>query len=149
MLYSLSIGRVHVLDDKQSLARENRKISCKQAQINCRPAFVFSLMGQTGFRQSLHHLTQCNKKPCQTLRRQVFESMHYKLTWLMQEDKILGCVQIQPLLYGTSKVAFQKKDFHAAAFHLAHCPKESCAQLRRAVLLSIRNKISPKNNPRG
>jgi len=147
MTYHLAISRVHVWGD--GIVRPKNMCDCKEARGGCRPAFVFSALGQIGWRQSLNHLKKCNKRCCQSLRKEVWEGMHEKLSWLMEEDKLLGCVQIQPLLYGAKRVTCQRRDFSLLAHHLAHCPKDSCAQLRRALLLTVRDQIGPLNMPQG
>jgi hypothetical protein len=63
----------------------------------------------------------------------------------MREGSLLGCIQIQPVLYGVSRVILRRKDFSILAHHLANCPKESCAQLRRALLLTIREQVRSQN----
>lgn len=60
----------------------------------------------------------------------------------MAEEALLGCVRVQPALYGRRRVVLQPRDFPALAYHLAHCPRESCAQLRRALLLTVRQELS-------
>jgi len=64
-----------------------------------------------------------------------------KLEWLLTQERLLGCIHVQPALYGSKHVAMQRKDFPVIAQHLARCPKESCAQLRRALLLTVRENI--------
>lgn len=116
---------------------------CKKAQHACMPPFVFSVSGQVEFRAALHHLITCRRRDCQQLRRKVLAGMTKKLRWLFGETVLLGCVHIQPYLFGASKITLDRHNFAAAAQHLAHCPKESCAQLRRAMLLTIREQVSP------
>ncbi|MEX0649734.1 MAG: hypothetical protein WD200_01945 [Candidatus Andersenbacteria bacterium] len=109
------------------------------------PSFVYSVSGQVGFRSALDHLLTCNKKECITLRKDVKQGMHAKLDWLFRERVLLGCVQVQPFLYKTSRAVDlrQQKHFNTVASHLAHCPQESCARLRRSLLLSVRDQVSP------
>lgn len=146
MVYHLSVSRVHVWGDA-SPSNVKSVCDCRQARGGCRPAFVFSVPGQVAFRRSLRHLKKCNKKCCQSLRKNVFVGMHDKLSWLMNEDRLLGCVQIQPVLYGVSRVTLKRKDFSVLAHHLANCPQESCAQLRRALMLTVRQQVGPQNIP--
>jgi hypothetical protein len=143
MAYHLGIGRVHVWSFDGF--RVKSRCNCKQAKGGCRPAFVFSIPGQVGFRTSLNHLKACKKRSCSKLRRKVITSIKTKLDWLWEEGKLLGCVQIQPLLYGSSSVILKKRDFEFVAHHLANCPQESCAQLRRALLLKIRDQVGVRN----
>jgi len=69
--------------------------------------------------------------------------MALKLRWLLAQECLLGCVHIQPSLYGKERVIMQRRDFPLIARHLAFCPKESCAQLRRALLLKVRDEVRP------
>jgi hypothetical protein len=71
--------------------------------------------------------------------------MHTKLRWLFDEGALLGCVHVQPFLYRSQRTVNLKKpqNFAGVAYHLAHCPQEGCARLRRAVLLSVRDYVSP------
>lgn len=139
MSFAFSLGRLNVLSGSPVPVRE--ACSCKEAQKGCAPSFVFSVEGQIQFREALHHLTHCRKQSCRSLRTQVFGGMQRKLRWLMSEEELLGCVRAQPLLYGKSKIVLQRRDFPALAHHLAHCPRESCAQLRRSLLLKIRDEM--------
>jgi|GEM_PF-6140193 hypothetical protein len=145
MVYRLAISEVNVWGDSSSSINTDDINNCKQAKGGCRPAFVFSVPGQIAFRHSLSHLKECNKKCCQSLRKEVFVGMHAKLGWLMAEGRLLGCIQIQPVLYGASKVTLKKKDFSVVAHHLANCHQESCAQLRRSLMLTVRNQVGPQN----
>ena len=139
MGYALSIGSITVFEsDPIDL---NIDCCCDEAQAGCTPSFVYSIPGQVDFRSSLHHLIKCNKRNCSHLRVSVFKGMRNKLRWLMDEHSLLGCIHVQPLLYGARGVSFKRKDFPQVSKHLAHCPKESCAQLRRALLLTIREEI--------
>lgn len=121
--------------------------ACHQARRACMPPFVFSVSGQVEFRRALYHMTSCQRRSCQSLRRKVLDGMTKKLHWLFGETVLLGCVHVQPYLFGARRVALDKHNFSAAADHLAHCPKESCAQLRRAIMLTIRDKVSPNVRP--
>ena len=141
MSYALTLGSLHVVADTAEELDET--CSCTEAQEQCRPSFVFSVAGQIGFRTALRHLATCPKTSCRTLRSRVFTTMQSKVRWLMKEESLLGCIHIQPVLYGGKRVIMARKDFAAIAQHLARCPKESCAQLRRAVLLDIRDELRP------
>ncbi|MEX1997930.1 MAG: hypothetical protein WEA04_04655 [Candidatus Andersenbacteria bacterium] len=101
------------------------------------------MMGQIGFRHSLNHLASCQKRPCRRLKTLVMGGMLAKLQWLLHEECLLGCVLIQPYLYGTRRIILRRDHFPFVAQHLATCPKESCAQLRRALLLSVRDEVRP------
>ena len=117
--------------------------TCSDARALCAPSFVFSIEGQIGFRAALRHLASCQKRECRALRSRVITSMSHKLGWLIHEECLLGCVHIQPALYGRKRMVMKRTDFPSIAAHLAKCPKESCAQLRRSVLLRIRDELRP------
>ena len=117
--------------------------TCTDARALCAPSFVFSVEGQVGFRSALRHLASCQKRDCRHLRSHIITSMNSKLNWLISEECLLGCVHIQPALYGSKRVTMRRADFPSIAIHLAKCPKESCAQLRRSVLLRIRDELRP------
>lgn len=117
--------------------------TCEQAQRACRPSFVFSIPGQVHFRKALHHLLHCRRRVCLKLSRQVIDGMQDKLQWLLRQNAFLGCIHIQPYLYGQTKIIFRPQRFAPVAHHLVHCPKESCAQLRRSILLTIRSRVRP------
>ncbi len=116
---------------------------CHQAQKFCTPSFVFSIAGQVGFRYALLHLLSCPQRDCGALRSKAIEGMKQKINWLFQENALLGCVYVQPYIYGAKRMIFSKNNFKPVAHHLAHCPRESCAKLRRSVLLTIRSHVSP------
>lgn len=139
MSYALTIGSLHILTDGAGHTTE--ECECDVARDLCAPSFVFSVEGQVGFRTALEHLAGCRARGCSALKTELFNSMKTKLDWLFREDCLLGCVHVQPLLYGSRKASMQKKDFSAIAHHLARCPKESCAQLRRSILLTIRDNL--------
>ena len=141
MSYALTLGSLHVVSD--TAEELDAPCSCTEAHEQCRPSFVFSVAGQVGFRTALKHLAICSKTSCRTLRSRVFTTMQSKIRWLMKEESLLGCIHVQPAIYGSKRVIMAKKDFPAIATHLARCPKESCAQLRRAVLLDIRDELRP------
>jgi hypothetical protein len=119
--------------------------TCNEAQKACMPAFVFSVAGQIGFKRALEHLVECRKKDCSALRKIVRESMHEKLKWLFSEHALLGCVECQSFLYGprTPLNVTETKNFAITAHHLSSCSHEGCARLRRSVLLTIRDSVSP------
>ncbi len=144
MSYALTLRSLHVLSDTAEKIEE--KLTCHGAREGCMPSFVFSIEGQIGFRSALQHLATCQKMSCRILRSSVFKAMQDKMRWLMKEECLLGCVHIQPSLYGSRRLLMDKKGFGAIARHLANCPKESCAQLRRAVLLDIRDDLRPSQN---
>ena len=136
MASALSVGGWPIVTNGQ--IRIKHECSCQEARHGCTPAFVFSIPGQVGFRTSLHHLISCRKLNCRQLRARVITGMEHKLSWLMHERQLLGCVRVQPTLYGAKRVVMRRRDFPALAHHLSSCPRESCAQLRRSLLLSVR-----------
>lgn len=119
---------------------------CHQAQKFCTPSFVFSISGQVGFRYALLHLLSCPQRACSSLRSKAIAGMKQKITWLFAENVLLGCVYIQPYMYGAKRMIFSKNNFKPVAHHLAHCPREACGKLRRSVLLTIRAHVSPAAN---
>ncbi|MBI4022221.1 MAG: hypothetical protein HY372_02595 [Candidatus Andersenbacteria bacterium] len=139
MSYALTLGEVYVVNNGPISVR--RFCSCDEARRGCTPAFVFSVPGQVRFRTALHHLIVCQRQRCRRLRARVIDSMTMKLGWLLTEESLLGCVHIQPLLYGQERIIMQRRDFPTVAKHLARCPRESCAQLRRALLLKVRDTV--------
>lgn len=141
MSYALSLGSLHVIAD--GFTPSSDYCDCKQARDWCAPSFVFSVSGQVGFRTALRHVSSCRRGSCRALRGFVIQGMSKKLAWLMAEECLLGCVHIQPSLYGSRHVTMRRRDFPIIAAHLAKCPKESCAQLRRAILLNIRDALRP------
>lgn len=141
MSYAITVGYLHFLP--QELVGTQENYSCDQVRHACQPAYVFSVIGQVGFRYALDHLASCQKQSCRILRPKVLAGMVGKLHWLWKEEALLGCVQIQPYLYGSRKILLTRQQFPFVAHHLSSCPKESCAQLRRALLLSVRDKVRP------
>lgn len=139
MSYALTFGGLRVVAG--DAVQERQDYSCDEARKGCTPAFVFSVPGQVRFRSALHHLIGCRKRGCRSLRARVFSGMREKLRWLLKQECPLGCVHIQPSLYGKEHVIMQRRDFPIIARHLACCPKESCAQLRRALLLKVRDEV--------
>jgi hypothetical protein len=117
--------------------------TCQEARKLCAPPFVFSISGQVGFRHALLHLLRCSTPLCKKLCADTFCAMKEKMQWLFAENALLGCVVIQPSIYGARRVIFSKQNFKAVAHHLAHCPRESCAKLRRSMMLSIRTHVNP------
>jgi hypothetical protein len=117
------------------------RCSCKDAQQACRPPYVFSISGQVGFRQALAHLISCRSRSCQKLRRAVRDGMSQKLTWLMEQNAWLGCATVQTFLYAQQQVRVTTSAFSETARHLSRCPHESCAQLRRSLLLTVRSLV--------
>lgn len=142
MSYALTLEPFSALLDGP-LAPVRSACDCDDARVMCAPSFVFSIEGQVGFRSALRHLANCQKRDCRILRARVIASMRGKLGWLMHEECLLGCVHIQPALYGTKQVLMKPTEFPSIATHLSKCPKESCAQLRRSVLLRIRDELRP------
>jgi len=141
MSYTFTLGSLHVIPNGSVGLEE--EYDCKEAKDGCAPSFVFSIAGQVGFRSALDHLTDCQKQHCRSLRARLHRSMRVKLQWLLEEECLLGCVIVQPQLYGSRRVVLKPGEFSAVARHLSRCPKESCAQLRRALLLTIRDEMRP------
>lgn len=146
MNYSLLIGHWRIIED--SLLYVPERCTCEAAKHACAPSFVFSVPSQIQFRSALHHLTTCNKKTCQRLRARIIKGMQHKLSWLLAEDSVLGCIHVQPFLYGATKTTLNRNNFSVVAYHLSRCPKESCAQLRRSLLLSVRNELNASQEPK-
>lgn len=143
MSYSLAIGSIQVIPDDTGV--QEVIYTCEQTRRACMPSFVFSIAGQVGFRTALEHLIACRSRQCISLRKKVRESMHEKLKWLFEQDVLLGCLVVQPLLYKAHmpRNITQPQHFIAVANHLSQCPHESCATLRRALLLKVRDCVSP------
>ncbi len=141
MSYTIAIEPVGGITQEASLDG----FTCNAAQKACMPAFVFSVAGQTGFRRALEHLVECRKKDCVSLRKKVRESMHDKIKWLFSEQVLLGCIECQTSLYGTRSPMNlnDNKNFASIALHLSSCAHEGCAKLRRSVLLTVRDSVSP------
>lgn len=143
MSYAITIGMAQITPREAFQAPI--ACSCAEAQRACMPAFVFSVPGQVNFRVALSHLLTCRSRVCASLRKKVRDGMKQKLGWLWQQESLLGCVSLQPFLYRTHSVLNleRKENFSFLSKHLAHCPHESCAKLRRALLLTIRTSVSP------
>lgn len=142
MSYTLALEPLSPLLDSPQTPK-SEACDCASARVLCAPSFVFSIEGQVGFRSALRHLAGCQKRDCRVLRGRVMGSMRSKLSWLMHEECLLGCVHIQPTLYGTKRILLKPAEFPGIATHLSKCPKESCAQLRRSILLRIRDELRP------
>jgi hypothetical protein len=142
----LSAGQL-VAVGPQFIAGTKATMSCLDAYASCAPPFVFSISGQVLFRHALHHLSSCKHRECRRLRSRVIRGMRRKLQWLTQEEVLLGCVQIQPYLYGVSSIHLSATNFSLVAVHLAHCPHDSCARLRRALLLTVRAVVHDTKKP--
>lgn len=147
MSTSLAVNHFLTLPDTKGL-EEIKEVTCQEAFRGCIPSFVFSVHGQTEFRASLEHILTCTKRDCATLRKKVKDGMHDKLYWLFTEDVLLGCIHIQPLLYGSRTIVdiHAQRNFVPIATHLASCPSESCGRLRRSLLLKVRDYVSPANS---
>lgn len=141
MSYTIAIESVSVVGQEE----KSEGFTCSEAHKSCMPAFVFSVAGQVGFRNALEHLSDCRKKDCQGLRKKVRESMYAKIKWLFSENALLGCMECQSFLYGPKHAMniSENKNFTVVANHLAKCSHDSCARLRRSVLLTIRDSVSP------
>lgn len=121
---------------------------CSEARRGCMPTFVFSVEGQVTFRLALDHIVHCRKAECVQLRRLVLKGMRTKLQNLFSDTVLIGCVHVQPHLYGARRMRLSKDNFSAVCQHLAHCPQEACARLRRSLLLAVRDVVSPNAQPR-
>lgn len=141
MAYVVTLGPLHVMPGMPASAVET--CTCRQARQRCAPPFVFSIPGQVGFRTALQHLTQCEREGCRALWRRVVRAMGQKLAWLAHEDCFLGCDAVQSQLYESGKPQLELEHFSPVARHLSRCPRESCAQLRRSLLLTIRESLRP------
>jgi len=142
MSYVLNVGAIQAYP----LEAETEKVTytCHDARQACRPTFVFSISGQVNFRSALHHLNHCHTSSCQHLRQAVIQGFTDKVRWLIEENSYLGCSTIQELLYTSKKTKLTPQVFGELATHLSRCPKEPCAQLRRAVLLKVRSVLGEK-----
>lgn len=139
MAVALTLGTTHLVPVIAKVSGES--CSCDGAKRRCLPQFVFSISGQVRFRTALSHLASCRTRHCSGLRRDVLIGMQDKLAWLLNEEVPIGCVHVQPYLYGKQRVVLNRRSFAPVALHLSRCPKESCAQLRRALLLSVREAV--------
>ena len=136
------------LNVEQNVAqRSQQECDCVDARRGCMPTFVFSVEGQVAFRTALHHLVRCRKAECVKLRRLVLKGMRNKLQGLFGETVLLGCVHVQPYIYGARRMRLSKDNFSTVSQHLSHCPKEACAKLRRSLLLAVRDVVSPNAQP--
>lgn len=144
MRTSIALG--HFLTIPETLV-EPGTISCQEAFRGCIPSFVFSVNGQSKFRDALDHLLICQKRDCTILRKKVKDGMYEKLQWLFREDALLGCIHVQPFLYRAQRTCDvrEQRYFLPVATHLSQCPHESCARLRRSLLLKVRDLVSPAN----
>lgn len=143
-MIGLGYAAVHEEVDRYS----HKSCDCAEARRGCMPTFVFSVEGQVTFRAALAHLVHCRKAECIKLRRLVMTGMREKLQTLFSESALIGCVHVQPHVYGARQARLTKNNFSAVCQHLAHCPQEGCARLRRSLMLSIRDMVSPNAQPR-
>jgi hypothetical protein len=127
---------------KAGFAKVNQECSCEEVKRGLAPSFVFSEEGEIGFQSSLCHLAVCQKKSCLAFKQVVFAGIKTKLDWLMEDRVLLGCHFIRPYLYRGEKIVILKKNLDSILKHLGSCDTESCAKLRRAVLLRIRDEIN-------
>lgn len=143
MSYSLAIKTLQILPE--IISADFKELTCDEAYKGCMPSFVFSVTGQVAFRGALEHLVLCNKRQCLNLRSKVKKGILAKLIWLFRQEVLLGCLEIQPFLYRAHKPVDiqQQKNFLPIGSHLARCPHEPCARLRRAILLTVRDTVSP------
>lgn len=144
-----SVFGLGYLAAQSEVSLEHREAcDCANARRACMPTFVFSVEGQVAFRGALDHLTHCRKTECLKLRRLVLQGMRGKLDRLFRESALLGCVHVQATVYGARRIRLTKDNFTTVCQHLAQCPKEACAKLRRSLLLSIRDLVSPNAQPK-
>ena len=139
MAIAITIGSSHILAARPRHMADD--CTCETAKKRCMPPYVFSISGQVRFRSALEHASGCESRHCARLKKKILRGMRKKLAWLVSEEMILGCKAVRPLLYATNKVKLTIDDFDLAARHLSRCPDESCAQLRRAVLLTVRDTV--------
>lgn len=142
------IGLGYVAAASEVLLEHGADCDCATARRACMPTFVFSVEGQVRFRAALDHLVACRKNECVKLRRLVLRGMRTKLDQLFRESALLGCVHVQPNVYGARRVRLSRDNFTAVCQHLATCPREACAKLRRSLLLSVRDEVSPNAQPK-
>jgi hypothetical protein len=142
------IGLGYVAVEEEAGQLSHKACDCSDARRGCMPTFVFSVEGQVAFRTALGHIVHCRKTDCVKLRRLVLTGMRRKLDNLFLESALLGCVHVQPHLYGARRMRLTKNNFSAVCQHLAHCPREACARLRRSLMLSVRDVVSPNAQPR-
>lgn len=145
MPYTLTREYAHAMSNHATT--EYVRCDCRSARRGCAPSYVFSVSGQVGFRSALVHVRTCHTRLCRHLQTAMTRGIAWKLRSLFIHDVLLGCVHLQPILYGSRRVIFSRKRFPIVARHLANCQKESCAQLRRAVLLTIRSLVNPNASP--
>src|SRR3990167_9185983 len=100
MSYTIALGRINVLIPAGLISEEI--YTCDRARADCRPQYVFSIPGQVRWRLVLRHAAACQSRPCRSLRREIHRAVRSKLKWLVQEQKRLGCLEIQKLLYGSN-----------------------------------------------
>jgi len=136
MPYRVTIGPFELLP---AVAKPSTPTcTCREAKKGCRPMYVFSVSGQVRFRTTLHHLLTCPNSGCQKLFRHVVRGAQKKLKWLEQQEAELGCAHAQRIM----------DDIPRLAHHLASCPLETCSQLRRALLLTIRETVPQNQLPK-
>lgn len=138
--YLLSLRDVNVLAPRGLMS--DVSYTCEDAVRGCRPQYVFSVPGQVGFRLVLNHVRVCNTGSCRQLKKQIYVAVEHKLSLLIMDAKLLGCGEAQDLIYNTKKLCLRRKEFPSIAKHLSLCTEERCAQLRRAVLLTIRDQMN-------
>lgn len=142
------IGLGYLTASQEILQSTHKECDCAGARRGCMPTFVFSVEGQVMFRSALAHITTCRKSDCIELRRLVLQGMRTKLQTLFMESALLGCVHVQPHIYGARRMRLTKDNFSAVCHHLSACPREACAKLRRSLMLSVRDAVSPNAQPR-
>lgn len=142
------IGLGYAVASEETAQHSQKDCDCAEARRGCMPTFVFSVEGQVSFRSALAHLVTCRKSDCSKLRRLVITGMREKLETLFSEEALIGCVHVQPHVYGARRVRLTKNNFSAVCQHLANCPREACARLRRSLMLSVRDMVSPNAQPR-
>lgn len=141
-------GLGYLTAQSEVFLEHHEECDCAEARRACMPTFVFSVEGQVAFRTALDHIVHCRKTECLKLRRLVLQGMRTKLDRLFRESALLGCVHVQPSVYGARRIRLTKDNFTTVCQHLANCPREACAKLRRSLLLSIRDMVSPNAQPK-
>jgi len=142
------IGLGYADIQSQVAQQSQNECDCTDARRGCMPTFVFSVEGQVSFRSALDHLVHCRKTECVKLRRLVLKGMRNKLQNLFTDTVFIGCIHVQPHIYGARRMRLSKDNFSAVCQHLANCPQEACARLRRSLLLAVRDVVSPNAQPR-
>lgn len=115
---------------------------CHGVRRYCSPEIVYSAEAQENFRDALRHFASCLRAVCTVVQEKVSEVTQKKLLRMWERGTRLGCPLVTGELYGKDAVTFSLERFRPVATHLADCADPSCAKLRRALLLTIRDSLS-------